>query len=285
MTVEASASALGRSAILEELAKLPAFLRRDLLVALSYRVAFLADVASLVTQAVLFALIGRLVDSSRLPVYGGERVGYLEFAVIGISLAVFVQIGLGRVAAALRSEQLVGTLESVLATPTSSATVQLGSVLIDLVYVPIRTAVFLGVMVAAFSLDLRAAGILPATAALVAAIPFVWGLGLVGAAGVLTFRRGLGATGVIGTFLALGSGAYFPLSVLPDTIARLAKVNPVAIALDDMRGALLGDLGWGGVAHDLPALAAGAAASLALGLLAFRWALARERRNGSLGLY
>ena len=41
----------------------------------------------------------------------------------------------------------MGTLESLLVTPTAAATVQLGSAVFDLVYMPLRTAVFLGFMV------------------------------------------------------------------------------------------------------------------------------------------
>src|SRR5436309_4467631 len=132
-----------RTVLAGELAKLPAFLRRDVLVALSYRVAFVSDLLSLSTQAILFYFVGRMIDPTTIPSFGGSRATYLEFVAIGIALGVFVTIGLGRVAAALRTEQLTGTFEAILATPTAIGTIQLGSVIFDLVYVPIRTAVFL----------------------------------------------------------------------------------------------------------------------------------------------
>jgi ABC-2 type transport system permease protein len=284
--VSLSAGLLGGSAVVRgEARKIPAFLRRDLLVTLSYRAAFVSDLLALFTQAVLFYFVGRLVDPSKLPRFGQEQVSYLEFAAIGIALSVFIQVGLTRVAVAMRGEQLMGTLESILVTPTSAATVQLGSVVFDLIYVPVRTAAFLVVLALAFGLDFRAAGILPAALALVAVVPFVWGLGLLGAAAILTFRRGAGVTGLAGTILVLGAGAYFPLDLLPGWVTSLAEHNPIAVVLDDMRGALLGDLGWTSIAGDLPLLAGAAAASLAVGMLGFRLALARERRNGTLGLY
>ena len=52
-----------------------------------------------VFAAVTVWLIGRLVDASRLPSYGSAPTGYLEFVAIGIAVSVFVQLGLGRVAA------------------------------------------------------------------------------------------------------------------------------------------------------------------------------------------
>jgi hypothetical protein len=52
---------------LRELAKIPAFVRRDLMVTLSYRGAFVMDLVNLATQAVRFWFIGKMVDPATLP--------------------------------------------------------------------------------------------------------------------------------------------------------------------------------------------------------------------------
>jgi ABC-2 type transport system permease protein len=268
-----------------EWAKLRAFVRRDFLVAWSYRMSFFSDLLSLVSMTVVFYFVGMLVDESKLPTYDGTRVTYIEFAVVGIALGLFMQLGLDRVARAVRNEQLMGTLESLLLTPTSSSTVQAGSVAFDLIYVPLRTAVFLLAIALAFGLHLELSGLLPAIALLIAFIPFVWGIGVASAATILTFRRGGGliATAVLG--LALLSGVYFPIDLLPGWLVGLAELNPVAIAIDGMRQALLGGAGWDGVLPSVAVLAPVALASLLLGQAAFRAALRRERRLGTLGLY
>ena len=126
-----------------EVRKLSAFLRRDFLVAWSYRMNFVTDWVGLFVQMILFSFVGKIIDPSKLPTYNGTQATYIEFVAIGISLSVFVQIGLRSVSAGLRAEQLMGTLESLLMTPTSTTTIQLGSVMYQLVYVPIRTALFL----------------------------------------------------------------------------------------------------------------------------------------------
>jgi ABC-2 type transport system permease protein len=268
-----------------ETMKLSAFARRDLLIAWSYRFAFFSDALALILQALLFYFVGLLVDDSKLPQYGGSTVTYMEFVAIGIALAAFVQIGLGRISTALRREQMMGTLETMLLTPTSPATIQLGSVVYDLIYVPLRTAIFLVAVALAFSLDFNVDGLVPALLVLVAFIPFVWGLGLVSAAGTLTFRGG--ATGVnFGvTILTLASGAYFPLDLLPAWLAALAEVNPMAIAIEGMREPLLGTVSWSETLDAVLVLAPFAIVSLFAGAYAFRQALRRERRRGTLGLY
>lgn len=274
-----------RPVLLEEVAKLPAFARRDLLVAWSYRFAFVTDALALLLQAFLFYFVGLLVDESKLPEIGGSPVSYMEFVVIGIALAAFVQIGLGRVSMAMRREQMLGTLEAILATPTSPSTIQLGSVVYDLLYVPLRTGLFLALVAVGFGLDFNLAGLLPATLVILAFIPFVWGLGLISAAGTLTFRGGSAGVGFGITIMTLGSGAYFPLELLPAWVETVARVNPMAIAIDGMREPLLGNVDWIETLRHLLTLAPMAAVSLTIGIVAFRIALQRERRRGTLGLY
>lgn len=268
-----------------EAAKLPAFLRRDFLIALSYRAVFVSDLVGLVVQGVLFYYVGQLVEPSSLPTYDGSPTTYLEFVAIGVAIGVFVQLGLSRVAASFREEQLQGTLESMLVTPTAPATIQLGSVIFDLAYIPLRTVVFLGVMAAVFGLDFEPSGMLPATLVLLAFVPFVWGLGVLGAGMILTFRRGAGIAGIVGLLLALLSGAYFPLGLFPSWIQTLADANPMAVALEGMRSSLLAGPDWSATAMDLALLLPLSAAALLVGMAGFRAALRRERARGTLGVY
>ena len=284
--MSASAILAGRGGdLLGEVAKLPAFLRRDMLVAWSYRAVFFADFANLAAQMLLFFYIGKLVPSDALPSYGGVQATYLEFVTLGVVINVFVQVALTRMANALRQEQMIGTLEPLLVTPTATATVQFGSAVFDLVYMPLRTAVFLAFMVAFAGVALEPSGILPSSAILLAFIPFVWGLGIVSAAAILTFKRGSGAMGLGALLLGLTSGAFFPLSLLPGWIAALAEYNPLAIAIEALRETLLGGTGWAGVGEDIALLVPLSTLALLAGTLAFRLALRREQRRGTLGLY
>lgn len=268
-----------------EFRKIPAFVRRDFLVAWSYRMSFVSDMVNMTGQIVVFYFIGLMIDPSVLPTYGGSEVTYLEFAAVGIAVGVFIQFGLNRVSAAMRGEQLMGTLESVLVTPTAPTTIQLGSVAWDLVYIPLRTAIFLAAVTFAFGLNLSAAGLIPAMIVLIAFMPFVWGLGVAAAALLLTFKRGAGFIGLGFVALGLVSGVYFPLDLLPNWLATTAEANPVAHAIEAMRDSLLGDATLSSVLPVVLALIPCAAVSLALGMGLFRLAVRRERRRGSMGLY
>lgn len=267
-----------------ELRKLAAFFRRDLLVTFSYRLALVRDWVNLLVQVAVLGFVGRLIPSSALPTFGGGAVTYLEFVTVGIAVGSFVQLGMQRVSSGVRSEQLMGTLEAILATPTNLLTIQVGWVVYDVVYVPLRTLVFLGAMGLFAGVHLAPQGVLPALVVLAAFIPFVWGLGVLSAAGTMTFRRGAGV-GLVATLLTISSGAYFPLTVLPGWLRAVAAWNPIALAVDAMRHALLGSGGWDEAARAVTALVPAAIATLLLGILAFRVALRRERRRGTVGLY
>lgn len=274
--------AAGRRA---EFAKLGAFARRDLLVQLTYRTALISDWVNILAQALIFAYVSRLISPSDLPRYGDRQTSYIAFVAVGLTVSVFLQIGIGQIATAIRSEQLMGTLEVVLATPTRSATLLLGTVTYELFYVPIRTALFLLIVALWTGVHFAGSGILPAAALLVVFTPFVWGLGAAVAAATLTYRRAASGVGMATFALTISSGTYFPVGLFPGPVQTIARANPVAVVLNGMRSCLLGGESWSQVLPAIGFLAACSAVALAAGLLAFRLALRREARLGTVAFY
>lgn len=273
---------IGRRA---ELIKVAAFLRRDFLTAWSYRMVFVTDAANLLVQAFMFTFLGKLINPSAMPTYDGARSGYIEFVAVGIIFGAFLEVGMSRVGAGIRQEQLMGTLDSLLLTPTKTLTIQLGSAVYDFVYLPIRTVLFLLFIVAAFGAHFHLSGLLPSIAILIVFVPFVWGLGTLSAAGQLTFRRGSGGINFAAGLLVLGSGAFFPLTLMPSWFRFLARANPLARAMNAMRESLIGGAGWASLQTDFMILIPSGLFMLALGLFSFRRALNRELRRGTLGVY
>jgi ABC-2 type transport system permease protein len=285
MSATVAAGRRRAAGVLAETRKLSAFMRRDVFVMLSYRVAFLSDLVFIGVQAVVFSFLAKMVDPAQLPTYHGKVATYLEFVMIGVVISTVSSLLLQRVATAMRQEQMMGTLEALLTSPTSPATTQVGSIALDLLLIPARMGALLVLVALTFGLDFQVDGVLPGAVVFAAFVPFVWGLGLVAAASTLTFRRGggLAAAGMSG--IALVSGAFFPLALLPGWIQALAAVNPVAIALEGIRESLIGGAGWAEVGPDVLLLIPLSALAVAGGAVAFRAALAREHRHGTLGLY
>ena len=272
-----------RSGVLAEASKLGAFLRRDFLVRLSYRTALISDWINLFAQALVFSFGSKLVHPIHLA--GVGRTTYIAYVTVGIAVAGFMALGLARLVSAIQQEQLLGTLESLMVTPTTASVVLLGSVVYDMIYVPIRTVVFLIIVSIVFNVSFAASGYVPAILILATFIPFVWGLGSIASASILTYRRGSGQIGLVTFALTFTSGAYFPLALFPSWVASLARLNPIAIAITGMRAQLIGDAGWHDALVTMAKLVPFSAITLLLGLYAFRLAMRRERRLGTLGLY
>jgi len=269
-----------------EARKLAAFLRRDLLQALSYRAAFVSDIVNVVIQVIVFGFVSKLIDASALPTVDGSWISYIEFAVVGILVSSFLQLGIGRVSTAVRTEQLMGTLEPLLATPTSLTVVQLGWVAYDLVYVPVRTIAFLLAVSIVADVSFNPGGVPATLVLLLVFLPFVWGLGVLGAATTITFRRGVGVVGLVTTLLSVTSGAYFPVTVLPSWLQRFAERNPLTMTIDTARELLLGgSAGWNEVWQTVAILVPASILTLTVGVAAFGLALRRERRLGTTGSY
>lgn len=272
-------------ASVRELAKIRAFLRRDFLIAWSYRASFFSEIIGMFVAAVTFYFVGLMVNESVLPSIRGDRPTYMEFAAVGIVFGAVIAVGAGQVATAVRQEQLMGTLESLLMTPTSPTVIQLGSVAYPLMLLPVRTGLFLALIAVAFGLDFAPGGIAPAAVVFILFTPFVWGLGLLSAAAVMTFKRGTAGVGLLMTTLVLLSGAYFPLALMPRWVEVSANANPLALAIGGVREALLSDAGWGSLSVEIWLLGPMATVSFVAGVTAFRLAVRRERRRGTLGLY
>ena len=81
---------------------------------------------------------------------------------IGLVINMTAGVLLHQVSTSLRQEQMTGTLETLLASPTTAATLQFGSVSYTLLMVPVRAAVLLGAIAIGFGLDLHASGVVPA---------------------------------------------------------------------------------------------------------------------------
>jgi ABC-2 type transport system permease protein len=108
---------------------------------------------------------------------------------------------------------------------------------------------------------------------------------MISAAVILTFKRGGGMVGLIASAISILSGAYFPLSLLPEWFQERAEANPVGIAFESTRQALLGGATLADVGGDVLVIGAWAILSLALGQISGNLALARERRRGTLSTY
>jgi ABC-2 type transport system permease protein len=265
-------------------AVLAAFIRRDLREALTYKFSFVSSLVGILLSSATFYFVAKLVPSSTpsLAPFGGD---YFSFAVVGVAFAGLLGMFQQGLASVVRSAQLYGTLEALLVTPVPIPAVLFGSSLYSLLFQVFRTALHLGVALAFFGLALgriNGAGFL---AVGVLTVLCFLSVGVLSASFVLVYKTGNPFSWILGTVSGLLGGVVFPIALLPPWIRWVSSLLPVTYALDGMRKSLLASSSLVQVLPDVVALAAFDALLVPLSLVAFRGAVRKAKRDGSLSHY
>jgi ABC-2 type transport system permease protein len=180
-------------------------------------------------------------------------------------------------------ERWEGTIEYTLMAPIRRITHMAGQTLFAVVYSLLFTAVILLVTVVLFNIDLSNANLAGGTVMLIAGSLSFIGVGVMGSVLPLLFpERGAQMTHVIIAMLLLVSGVYYPVSVLPPLLQRLAVFSPATYVLDGTRQALLSGTPTSELwPYIWPTLVMGLFA-IPMGLLVFGQAEKYAKRTGKL---
>ncbi len=262
-----------------------AFIRRDWQTDVSYRAAFVLDLASMVLLLAIFFYLGQgVVDSRRFAGDQGLAGGYFAFVAIGLALFQVIRASLSSFSRKLREEQTTGTLEALLATPASPSLIILASAAYDLLRATVSgfAVILVAVVLFGLRLDADAAGVVLAFVAFVGSIGLFASLGVAIAAFTVIYMRAIALLGLVLSGLGLLGGVYFPVEVLPEPIQSIAQVLPFTWGLDVIRAGLLG----GDVdAAQLLGLFGAVVVMLPASLFLFGASLRRARRSGTLAQY
>jgi ABC-2 type transport system permease protein len=260
-----------------------AFLRRDLRVARSYRLAFVVRVGSVLVAIASFGAMARFLGAGAHE--AAVPGGFLGFWVVGLAMAELFHVAVSTWSTRVRQAQLEGTLEAVLSTAAPAGHVVLAAGLYDLLAGLGRLAVYLVVGALVFSVDFSHADLIAAGVAFALSLLAFVGLGVLGGALTMTLRR----TDPISAFAWLGAatlgGVFYPVEVLPEWARALSHLLPIAPALAALRAALFEGASLGALGRPLGVLAGFAALVWPLAGLAFARALRRAREDGSLAQY
>jgi ABC-2 type transport system permease protein len=264
-----------------------AFLKKDFLMETSYRFSFFLQFGAIFFSVVMFYFVAKLIGDApsvknSLDQYGGE---YFSFVLIGIAFSNFLAVGMGSFSSNIRGEQMMGTLEAMLVTPTRLPTIILSSSQWSFAFTSLRVGVYLLLGALFFGVNLGNANVLPALTALVLTVIAFSSLGIISASFIMIFKRGDPLAWIISTSSTLLGGVYYPISILPDWLQGLSLLFPITYALDAIRLSLLQGYGFAGISRDLLALVLFSLITLPISLLVFRYAVRRAKKDGSLAYY
>ena len=262
--------------------KVLAFWRRDFLEASSYRLSFILDYAGIAVQLCIFFFIGRLAGNSMLPYLANYGGNYFAYVLIGIAFMSFQTLPLTSLGNALIREQSEGTLEAILMTPTPIGVLMISSFFWNFLAASLQTAAYLAAGIYFFHQHLPPVHWEACLLALFLMMTSLLGFGLWAAGFILVYKKGDPVGFLMQGFSKLLAGVYFPVSLLPFWAQKLSYLLPLTFSLECLRKVLLKGVSLTEIRRELLILALFSVVFIPLGLLFFRWALRRAKRDGSL---
>lgn len=264
--------------------KLLAFMRRDFLVAASYRTGMVLSIFGLLVAIVPVYFIAGALQPVAADAIRGEGGDYFAFLIAGMATYQFVSAAIGTVPSALGSGLRTGTFEFLMTTPTRLSTLLAGMLGYPFLWTVLRASVLMwaaAMLGAQFGLDRLVMAILIWALIVLAYLPF----GLLTCALILLTRTaGPLPTAVLAASTFLG-GVYYPTHVIPSWLGDISALVPLTYGLRALRRVIIDGRPLAEVWPDLEILLILTAGLMALALIAVAWAFRHARRTGSLGQY
>lgn len=263
-----------------------AFVRRDFHIATSYKVNFVFQLTYGYFIVAAFYFMSKLVDGDvARDLLARFHADYFSYILIGAAVAGLMTTSMAGFSEQLRTGMTEGSLEMTFSCPVRPTWVILMPCLWSLVFETLKAAVVIAMGTVIFGASLAradwASGLLM-TLAIVASYSV---FGILAASMTLVLKRGDVVTTAFSAATAMISGAFFPVELLPSWLSPLARLLPMTYAYDGLRMALLGGASTGDVFPQLRFLVLFSLIGLPLAFLTASWAIARAKREGSLGVF
>ncbi|TXT54245.1 MAG: conserved membrane protein of unknown function [Candidatus Thorarchaeota archaeon] len=186
---------------------------------------------------------------------------------------------------ALRREQNVGTLETLMTTPMNRETLVWGSTLHNLQHGGLGVILQLGASVLIFGVSLNVWGILPALAIIGLSIIAMQGVIFAVVCIVLTAKQGWMIVEFLSSILMLVAPMTYPIAVLPPILQYVSVASPLTWTVEGFRGFLMYGLAYEGVITAVIALIILDVIFVIVGTLLFRATERLVRQRGALSQF
>ena len=259
-----------------------AFFKRDLKIAVSYRLQFVIQGFGIILSTFSFFLLSGMFSGQHiasLDPYGGD---YFPFILIGLALTDYLTISTNTFATEIRSAQMVGTLESLLVTPTSIYTILLSSFTYKALSTSLRMLLYILLGYFIFSIRFQSISFFAlGLTFLLTLLPF-FGLGLLSAAFIIVFKQGSPINSLMAMSSGLLGGVVYPVAVLPGWLKPLSSILPITHGLEAFRQILLNGAGIQEITNQLIILSLLSLFFVGTGCGSLYYGLKIARKEGSL---
>ncbi len=214
--------------------------------------------------------------------YGGD---YFSFVIIGIALTDYLSVSLSSFSSQIRTGQMMGTLESLLVTPTSVSNIIFSSSLYNFLFTSFRIILYITIGTLFFGLNIFINSLFSIIIIIALTILVFSSIGLLSASFIIVFKQGSPISWLMGISAGLLGGVFYPVSVLPEWLKPLSFLLPITHSLEAMRRILLHGATLFDVYNEILILTIFAIFLLPAGLLSFGYGLRFAKKEGTLTHY
>ena len=265
--------------------KIYALLKKDFLIEASYKIAFLFNIFSVAASVLTYFFIDKLFGHRMTSYLEEFGVNYFSYVLLGMAFFSYIGVGIGSFSSRIRSEQLQGTLESLLLTPTNVGIILLGMGLWNLIFATLDVLIYIMLGIFLFGIDFSNLNILSTIVILVLTVISFSSLGILSASCIIILKKGNPVAWVINTFEGLLGGVYFPVAVLPAALQSIAKCLPITYAIRGIQLAVYKGYSLGELKSEWSFLFVFCLVLIPASLFSFTFALKKARRQGNLIQY
>jgi ABC-2 type transport system permease protein len=230
----------------------------------------------------MFFYGSRMVNPATAGLDGVEPFPWL---LVGMAFQIYFSTALYSFADKVRSEQVLGTLEAMLVSPTPTSVVIFSSTAWDFLWGAVRLLVYLLAAVFVFGVKLNVTSPLALAAGVTLTLLSSAGIGMLSASFILYFKRGDPINFLLSMGTSFFGNVFIPSKQLPPAVQWISDWVPMSWSLKVVRDALLKGASFGDVAGPIGRLAVLTAVLVPLGLLGARIAIRKAKREGSLVQY
>lgn len=265
--------------------KLLAFWKKDIQVESSYKLSFFGEFISMFLVILSFYFISKLVGSAAAPFLGPYGTDYFSFVLIGIAVNSFFLSAVGNITAGIRAAQLMGTLESMMVTPTPFSIILLAPILWRYTFTTINVILYLVAGVFLFGVNFGSMNLLSFLVIFLISMVCFSCLGIISACFILIFKRGNAINWILNDFSSLVSGTYFPIAILPGFLRIFSFFLPLTYTLNATRMALFKGAPLTSLLPEIAALLLFIIILLPIAVLSIKFTLKKAKLDGSLSVY
>ncbi|MBU1871623.1 MAG: ABC transporter permease [Candidatus Omnitrophica bacterium] len=262
-----------------------AFFKKDFLIESSYKLSFLLNIFAVLASILTYFFIDKLFGNRMVENLNEFGVNYFSYVLLSMAFFSYVGVGLGSFSNRIRAEQMQGTLEALLLTPTRTSTILLSLALWNLCVATFNMAIYILLGIYLFKINFTNINWLSTMVILLLTITSFSGLGIFSASFIMVFKRGNPAGWFIATLEGLIGGVYFPITVMPCWLQLLAKFLPITYAIRAIELAVYRGFGVIQLSKEIAILLLFSCLLLPLSFASFKYALKKARRQGSLLQY